>query len=365
MGHYYVANARDLAQWTSSPHFENGHKTPFSQRYPMNSVAAGPSHVARANSPGSINLGRGRGNDRPRTGGTRVFAQQRPSGDGNIRIQQASTSLPMVSSSRTYNLDPSSLYNDPAFSNDPNHHPDQFALFEKPKQPILKAREPMVPDESPPPYELSELEALGSLALANGHDDDTPSSSHGSRPDHSHVDDSDSAWDPSQSNLAHYIARPRTGATTTASTSAASTSPSSPDTQVARMPSPSLSPSPSPSLDDDDEESSLPYLRDDPPQRSGPVVYEEPDELTDPSPRALRTRSNPLPEVTIDSQAPTRRGFSLPHFQRVPGLDRIDELDETNPYGTAWHHGGRYDVARPQFTMQHPVSDPYIWHVAK
>lgn len=238
--------------------------------------------------------------------------------------------------------------NDPAFSTNPQHHPDHFT-FSKEDKPTGVARSQMVPDESPPPYENPELDGFADTRS------DALERSHDKRLDRSH----ENAWDGNGQDRdadgygpdAGYI--PPGGV---ASTSASSTS--SPPPRIIAMPSPT--PGLSPTLDDEDEEeSSLPYLRDDLPRSprwaNAQNLPAFPEEIRinmslAPSARALRTRSNPVPE-TITEPPPSlpRRGISSPQLHKAPELDRIDELDETNPYGVSWHHRGPYELAQPRF----------------
>lgn len=63
-------------------------------------------------------------------------------------------------------------------------------------------------------------------------------------------------------------------------------------------------------------------------------------------PPILRVRSEPPPASlsNLERPSPARRGNSSPRLRRPPDLDKIDELDETDPLGLPWHHGGRYEA---------------------
>ncbi|TDL28213.1 hypothetical protein BD410DRAFT_351410 [Rickenella mellea] len=64
-----------------------------------------------------------------------------------------------------------------------------------------------------------------------------------------------------------------------------------------------------------------------------------------PPPMQPRAISDPLPATTVVERPQLeRKGNSSPPLRRPPDLDKIDELDETDPLGVPWHHGGRYEV---------------------
>ena len=48
---------------------------------------------------------------------------------------------------------------------------------------------------------------------------------------------------------------------------------------------------------------------------------------------------------SLTGSAPSKRRASDAPNSRVKDLDSIDELDETNPWGIALHHGGPYEAA--------------------
>lgn len=68
-------------------------------------------------------------------------------------------------------------------------------------------------------------------------------------------------------------------------------------------------------------------------------------QLLPPRPSTLGT-STPatVPMPSNGQPAPKRRPTDIPP-NRQENLDRIDELDETNPWGVALHHGGPYEAA--------------------
>jgi hypothetical protein len=368
MDRYFVADTRGPTQWMTPAIHETGPRLP-SQRGNNRDVATGPYHnLARFDREPVLGAD-GRRDGKPWIGASQILAQQRtnrPSDDSIFGTHlQASTV-------RVHNttLHPD-IYNDPAFSSDPHLHPDHFTGIGKTSPKPIGL---MTPDESPPPpYQLTELD---DFKYTRSETTSPGAGSHGRQVDHSHVADGIrnvegrevgySAQGPGLDD--GYIAPGGVDISQLSSTSSRS-----PYIRAAAVPMPSPSPSPSPTTDDED--SSLPYLRDDPPQTQSQqwannqalsfldpvsVPAEHYDPYTSPmgqAPRSLRTRSNPYPESNSE-QPPSlpRRGQSVPHVRRGPDLDRIDELDESNPYGVAWHHGGPYDLTRPKIAAPlHPV----------
>lgn len=55
--------------------------------------------------------------------------------------------------------------------------------------------------------------------------------------------------------------------------------------------------------------------------------------------------SDAVSASSLSASAPSKRRASDAPNSRLKDLDSIDELDETNPWGIALHHGGPYEAA--------------------
>ncbi|KAF9502471.1 hypothetical protein BDN71DRAFT_1438088 [Pleurotus eryngii] len=93
-------------------------------------------------------------------------------------------------------------------------------------------------------------------------------------------------------------------------------------------------------------------------------------------PRPGKTRSTTMPElhkadvqpVPLPRSASAPSDMSSPKPIQVRSLDRIDELDETNPFGSHLHHGGPYEAISRLITskQKHPDLNggPNVPHMA-
>lgn len=76
------------------------------------------------------------------------------------------------------------------------------------------------------------------------------------------------------------------------------------------------------------------------PAASRGVSFPELHQLSFPPVQLTRANTEPPPDVDNRSQRKDNRG----NTQRIRDLDKIDELDETDPFGTGMHHRGPYEA---------------------
>ncbi|KAH0838158.1 hypothetical protein J3R83DRAFT_6409 [Lanmaoa asiatica] len=109
-----------------------------------------------------------------------------------------------------------------------------------------------------------------------------------------------------------------------------------------------------------------------PPQRSSPLPV--PEILPKPHSTSTLTRENLRPVASQNRKIP-RKGRMKALVRRLTSrhnLDRIDELDETDPFGGSYHHDGPYEAIEATFIIQlqnasllpgcHPLTVKRIYH---